>query len=122
MNRNKIVNACCIPGPAPPDVGAIEMRVARPTSKKNLGSVEPHTQPSQQPHPEGSPQSLAILLPTAETYRRRAEEAKSLAKQCRDVWEREILLRVATQWQLLAAHRDVKESKQRSVASNVTGA
>ena len=58
-------------------------------------------------------QSFTILLPTAETYRHRAEEAKRLAMQSRDVWEREILLRVATQWQLLAAHRELKESNQR---------
>jgi hypothetical protein len=100
----------------------MEMRVARPTSKKNLGPAEPHTQLPQQPHLEGSAQPLAILLPTAETYRRRADEAKILARQCQDVWEREILLRVATQWQILAAHRDVKESRQRSLATNVTGA
>ena len=98
------------------------MRVARPTSKKNLESAEPHTQQVQPPHLEGPAQSVAILLPTAETYRRRAEEAKSFAKQCQDVWEREILLRVATQWQLLAAHRDVKESRRRSPTSDVTGA
>jgi hypothetical protein len=53
--------------------------------------------------------SFTILLPTAETYRHRAEEAKRLALQSRDVWEREMLLRVATQMQLLAAHREVKE-------------
>ncbi len=33
--------------------------------------------------------------------------------QSRDVWERKILLRVSTQWQLLAAHRELKESNQR---------
>jgi hypothetical protein len=97
------------------------MRVARPTSKKNLESAKPQTQQLQPPHLEESAQSVAILLPTAETYRQRAEEAKSLAKQCQDVWEREILLRVATQWQLLAAHRDVKESRRRSPTGDVTG-
>jgi hypothetical protein len=55
--------------------------------------------------------SFAILLPTAETFRHRAEEAKRLAMQSRDVWEREILLRVATQWQLLAAHRERNEKR-----------
>jgi hypothetical protein len=94
------------------------MRVARPTSKKNLGSADPH---NQQRHLEGLAQSFAILPATAEVYRHRAEEAKSLAKQSRDVWEREILLRVATQWQLLAAHRAVKESSQHPITSNVTG-
>lgn len=105
------------------------MKVARPTLRKNRGAVdlgsvdiaaaEPNTPAPQQRHPEAPAQSLALLLPNAETYRRRAEEAKSLAKQCQDVWEREILLRVATQWQLLAAHRDVKESRQQRATGNV---
>jgi hypothetical protein len=43
---------------------------------------------------------------------RRAEEAKALAAQTQDLWEREALLRVATQWQLIAAHKAAKEAKQ----------
>jgi len=88
------------------------MRVARPTSKKSLGPADPQTRPLLQLHLEGP--AFAILLPTVEAYRHRAEEAKNLAKRSQDVWEREILLRVATQWQLLAAHREVKESKQQA--------
>ncbi len=108
------------------------MRVARPTSSakslgsaaKNFGSVDvgaaqSHSPPLQQRNPEEAAQPLTILLPTADTYRSRAEEAKSLARKCQDVWEREILLRVATQWQLLAAHRDVKESRQHPVGGGV---
>lgn len=104
------------------------MRVARPTfktkfSKKSLTKTnpvtpDPHTPPLAQRPAEGPTQSIAILLPTADAYRHRAEEAKSLARQSQDVWEREILLRVATQWQLLAAHRDVKDNRQRAIAGN----
>ena len=48
---------------------------------------------------------------TADECQRRAEEAKALAAQTQDLWERETYLRIATQWQLLAAHRAVKEHK-----------
>jgi hypothetical protein len=51
-------------------------------------------------------------MPTAAEYKRRAEEAKILAARTQDVWEREALLRVAEQWQLLAAHKASKEAKQ----------
>jgi molybdopterin-guanine dinucleotide biosynthesis protein len=78
---------------APLDEGEKEMRLAIRKKKKNLS-------PTAQKEPA---HSFTILLPTAETYRHRAEEAKRLAMQSRDVWEREILLRVATQMQLLAA-------------------
>jgi len=49
---------------------------------------------------------------TAAEYQRRAEEAKILAAQTQDVWEREMLLRVATEWQLLSAHKANKELKR----------
>ena len=49
---------------------------------------------------------------TADECRRRAEEAKALAAQTQDLGEREALLRVATQWQLIAAHKAAKEAKQ----------
>jgi hypothetical protein len=104
------------------------MRVARPTlktkfSKKTLtktspGTSDPAAQPLPQRAAEGPTQSIAILLPTVDAYRHRAEEAKSLARQSQDVWEREILLRVATQWQLLAAHREVKDKRQCATAVN----
>jgi hypothetical protein len=45
---------------------------------------------------------------------RRSEEAKALAAQTQDLWERETYLRIATQWQLLASHKAVKESKPAS--------
>ena len=50
-------------------------------------------------------------MPTAEEYELRALEAKSMAKQAKDVWERETLLIVATQWQLLAGHKANGEAK-----------
>jgi hypothetical protein len=49
---------------------------------------------------------------TAEEYQRRADEAKTLAVQTQDLWERETLLRVATEWQLLAGHQASKEAKR----------
>jgi hypothetical protein len=102
------------------------MRVAKPTfktkfSKKNSTKTNPGTpEPNNQPLPPRAAEtpSITILLPTADAYRHRAAEAKSLARQSQDVWEREILLRVATQWQLLAAHRDVKDNRQRATAGN----
>jgi hypothetical protein len=46
---------------------------------------------------------------TADECQQRADEAKALAVETQDLWEREILLRIATQWQLLASHRAAKE-------------
>ncbi len=51
---------------------------------------------------------------TAEECQRRADEAKTLAARTLDLWEREILLRIATQWELLAAHEASKAAKQQS--------
>jgi hypothetical protein len=51
---------------------------------------------------------------TADECQRRADEAKALATQTQDLWERETYLRIATQWQLLASHKAVKESKPAS--------
>jgi hypothetical protein len=48
---------------------------------------------------------------TADECGRRAEEAKALAAQTQDLWEREAPLRLATQWQLIAAHKAAKEAK-----------
>jgi hypothetical protein len=48
---------------------------------------------------------------TAEECFRRAEEAKALAAQTQDLWEREVLLRIATQRQLIASHKAAKEGK-----------
>ena len=51
---------------------------------------------------------------TFDECQRRAEEAKALAAQTQDLWERETYLRIATQWQLLGSHRAVKEGKPAS--------
>jgi hypothetical protein len=51
---------------------------------------------------------------TADECQRRADEAKVLAARTQDLWEREAYLRIATQWQLLAGHKAVKEGKTTS--------
>ena len=51
-------------------------------------------------------------MPTAAEYKRLAHEARILAARALDMWEREAILRVAEQWQLLAAHKASKEAKQ----------
>lgn len=49
---------------------------------------------------------------TADEAQHRVEGAKALAAETQDPWEREAFLRVATQWQLIAAHKAAKEAKQ----------
>ena len=52
----------------------------------------------------------AVALYRAGKFGAAAEvEAKALAAQTQDLWERELLLRIADQWQLLAAHRAAKK-------------
>jgi hypothetical protein len=46
---------------------------------------------------------------TAEECHQRAKEAKALAAETQDLWERELLYKIADQWQLLAAHRAAKK-------------
>jgi hypothetical protein len=38
----------------------------------------------------------------------RAKEAKALAAETQDFWERDLLFKIADQWQLLSAHRAAK--------------
>ena len=45
---------------------------------------------------------------TPDECQRRADEAKALAIQTQDLWKRELLLKIADQWQLIAAHRAAK--------------
>ena len=45
---------------------------------------------------------------TVDEYRARTEEATKFAADTRDLWEREILFKIANQWQLLAVHRAVE--------------
>ena len=49
---------------------------------------------------------------TAKECKHRVDEAKILAIQTQDLWERETLLHIATLWQLVAAHRASKEARQ----------
>ena len=46
---------------------------------------------------------------TADDFHQRAKEAKALAAETQDLWEREMLFKIADQWQLLAAHRAAKK-------------
>ena len=52
---------------------------------------------------------MAVM--TADEYHERAKEAKALAVETQDLWERELLLKIADQWQLIAAHRVAKRSQ-----------
>ena len=53
----------------------------------------------------GMEQRLSI---TSRECRRRADEAQTLAAKTQDDWERELLQRITTQWDLLAAIRRAK--------------
>ena len=44
-------------------------------------------------------------MPTSEEYRKSAEECLRLANEAIDLKEREILLRMATQWERLADYK-----------------
>jgi hypothetical protein len=46
---------------------------------------------------------------TVDEFHDRAREAKRLAAETQDLWEREMLFKIADQWQLLAAHRTAKK-------------
>ena len=46
---------------------------------------------------------------TADECHQHSKEAKALAMQTQALWEREILFKIADQWQLLAAHRTTKK-------------
>jgi hypothetical protein len=56
---------------------------------------------------------------TADEFHQRAKEAKALAVETQDLWERELLFKIAGQWQLLSAHRAAK--KQQIVLKIVPG-
>lgn len=47
---------------------------------------------------------------TADDCHQRAKEAKVLAADTQDLWERELLFKIAGQWQLLSAHRAAKQA------------
>jgi hypothetical protein len=50
-----------------------------------------------------------IRIMSPDECHQRGQEAKALAAQTQDLWERELLLKIADQWQLLAAHRAAKK-------------
>jgi hypothetical protein len=56
---------------------------------------------------------------TADECRQRAEEATRLAAENNDLWEREILFKIASEWQLLAVRRATK--RQTTVLKVVPG-
>ena len=51
------------------------------------------------------PYRLTAAMPTAEEYSRRANETYILVKQTQDIWECEAVLRIAAQWERLAAYK-----------------
>jgi hypothetical protein len=51
-------------------------------------------------------------MPTAEQYRKSAEQCGRVAGQTEDRLERESLLRIAAQWDRLADHKARKEAEK----------
>jgi hypothetical protein len=46
---------------------------------------------------------------TPDNCHQRSKEAKALAAETHDLWERELLFKIADQWRLLSAHRAAKK-------------
>jgi hypothetical protein len=57
---------------------------------------------------------------TSRECRRRADEAQTLAAQTQDDWERELLQRITTQWDLLAAIRKAKKGGRKTFQSKAS--
>jgi hypothetical protein len=51
-------------------------------------------------------------MPTAEQYRKSAEQCRRVADNTEDRLEREALRRIAAQWDRLADHKERKESEK----------
>ena len=51
-------------------------------------------------------------MPTAEQYRRSAEQCRRVANGTEDQTEREALRRIAAQWDRLADHKEGRESEK----------
>jgi hypothetical protein len=64
---------------------------------------------SQRLNPPLGPFLFNNAVMTPDECHQRAKEAKALAVETRDPWEREMLFKIADQWQLLAAHRATKK-------------
>jgi hypothetical protein len=52
-------------------------------------------------------------MPTADHYRKSAQECRRIAADAQDSHERETLLRMAAQWDRLAEHKARKEAEDR---------
>ena len=52
-------------------------------------------------------------MPTADHYRKSAQECRRIADETHDQHERETLLRMAAQWDRLAEHKARKEAEER---------
>ena len=50
-------------------------------------------------------------MPTADHYRKSAQECRRIAGEAQDSHERETLLRMAAQWERLAEHKARKEAE-----------
>jgi hypothetical protein len=50
-------------------------------------------------------------MPTSDHYRKSAADIRRHAREARDTLEREILLRMAAQWDRLADHKTRKEAE-----------
>jgi hypothetical protein len=53
-----------------------------------------------------------MSLMTPDECHQRAREAKRFAAETQDLWEREMLFKIADQWQLLAARRTAARKLQ----------
>jgi hypothetical protein len=51
-------------------------------------------------------------MPTSEHYRKNAQQCRLHAGETEDTHEREVLLRMAAQWDRLADHKGRKEAEQ----------
>jgi hypothetical protein len=47
---------------------------------------------------------------TRDDCHQRSKQAKALAAETQDLWERELLFKIADRWQLLSAHRAAKKT------------
>jgi hypothetical protein len=56
--------------------------------------------------------SYTCPMPTAEQYRKSAQQCRRVADGTEDRHEREALLRIAAQWDRLAEHKERKEAEK----------
>ena len=63
-------------------------------------------------------QSGASLMPTAEDYKRSADECRRVAEQVQDSIERETILKMAEQWDRLARSKAQIEAAKKDEAAS----